>query len=332
MAQGLLLIDARGVVAVANHQAARLLGVDRDFLAGRPHFRELRRAQAAAGEYAATSPAFRAWIESGEMLPPVPVYERLRPDGTVLEVRSVRLPEGGMVLTYTDVTARRQAEADLRRKTAMLDATLETMDQGLFMIDADGVLQICNERAIALLDLPPGMARAKPTFADIIAHQHGTGEFSGSLVGVDPWLALKGTLLETPQVYERTRPNGTVLEVRTAPLAGGGAVRTFTDVTERRAAEARVAFMARHDALTQLPNRTLFRERFEGLLGEGAAGGGPLAVLCIAACCATRTSSRAWGATSSWSCRSAAGPRRRARWPGACSRRSPARSSSTVPR
>jgi PAS domain S-box-containing protein len=52
--------------------------------------------------------------ESRHFLDDPPVYERARPDGTVLEFRTVRLPEGGAVRTYTDVTAWRQAEAELR--------------------------------------------------------------------------------------------------------------------------------------------------------------------------------------------------------------------------
>ncbi len=42
------------------------------------------------------------------------------------------------------------------------------------------------------------------------------------------------------------------------------------DITARREAERRVAHMARHDALTDLPNRTLFRERLDALLRHGA--------------------------------------------------------------
>ena len=48
-------------------------------------------------------------------------------------------------------------------------------------------------------------------------------------------------MLDVPDVYERRRPNGRVLEIRSIPLTGGGAVRTYTDVTEHRAASEQLA-------------------------------------------------------------------------------------------
>jgi diguanylate cyclase (GGDEF)-like protein len=64
-------------------------------------------------------------------------------------------------------------------------------------------------------------------------------------------------------IFERTRPNGTVLEIRGMPLEGGGFVTTYLDVTEQRRNQALVAHLAHHDALTNLPNRVLFRDRLQ---------------------------------------------------------------------
>ncbi len=50
------------------------------------------------------------------------------------------------------------------------------------------------------------------------------------------------------------------------PTSDGGWVVTYEDVTERRQAEAKIIHMARHDALTNLPNRILFREQMEQAL------------------------------------------------------------------
>ena len=82
-------------------------------------------------------------------------------------------------------------------------------------------------------------------------------------------------------VYERTRPNGTVLEVRSMPTPDGGLVRTFTDITERKQAEARIAEMATHDELTGLANRTLFRERVDQALERTQRYGEPFALLML---------------------------------------------------
>ncbi|WP_230533053.1 putative bifunctional diguanylate cyclase/phosphodiesterase [Microvirga roseola] len=82
------------------------------------------------------------------------------------------------------------------------------------------------------------------------------------------------------------RADGSIIEVnsfaRTITFEGYSAVLTAAvDVTERRQAEARIAYMAHHDALTDLPNRVLFRERLEAGLSDIHRHGGELALLCI---------------------------------------------------
>jgi diguanylate cyclase (GGDEF)-like protein len=83
-----------------------------------------------------------------------------------------------------------------------------------------------------------------------------------------------------PHVFERQRPDGITIEVRGAPVEGGGFVTTYIDVTERRRNEARIEHMAHHDALTELPNRVLFHKRLGEELARIARGGN-LAVLCL---------------------------------------------------
>jgi GGDEF domain-containing protein len=74
--------------------------------------------------------------------------------------------------------------------------------------------------------------------------------------------------------------DGRVVEVSHKAVRGGGLVATFEDVTERREADARIAFMARHDVLTGLPNRAMFGERIEEAVAH-LGRGSPFAVLCL---------------------------------------------------
>ncbi len=240
MDQGLIMVDAQGTVAVTNRRLAELLDLDPAFLATQPSRAEMRRALDAAGEYAGVDPAFGQAIAMGDLAVLGERYERTRPNGTILEVHNAPTAEGGVLRTITDITARRAAEAALRHKKALLDATLANMDQGVLLIDAAGIVQLCNERAIDLLGLPPEYRHCRPAFAEVVARQDAAGEFGDAQAVREPWLALTGDHLGAPPVYERTRPNGTVLEVRTVRLAEGGAIRTFSDVTERKRRELAV--------------------------------------------------------------------------------------------
>ncbi|AWN52769.1 PAS-domain containing protein [Methylobacterium sp. 17Sr1-1] len=240
MDQGLIMVDAQGRVAVTNRRLAELLDLDPAFLAARPSRAEMRRVLTAAGEYAGVDPAFEHAITVGDLAVIGERYERTRPNGTILEVHNAPTADGGVLRTLTDITARRKAEAALQRKKALLDATLANMDQGVLLIDTAGIVQLCNERAIDLLGLPPEYRHGHPTLAELVAWQSASGEFGDAAAERPPWLALTGDLLGAPPVYERTRPDGTVLEVRTVRLAEGGAIRTVSDVTERKRRELAV--------------------------------------------------------------------------------------------
>src|SRR5262249_54776503 len=66
----------------------------------------------------------------------------------------------------------------------------------------------------------------------------------------------------------------------TQPMKGGGWVATFEDITDWQRAQEQIFHMARHDALTNLPNRTLFREQLEQAI-HLADRSDQLAVLCL---------------------------------------------------
>jgi PAS domain S-box-containing protein len=118
----------------------------------------------------------------------------------------------------------------------MLKATLEHMDQGLIMIDKDGVIQVHNGRTAQLLDLPGALLRSRPNLEEVRQYQLARGEFTSARDAARSY-GDHGVIGTEFELYERERPNGVVLEVRTVPLPAGGAVRTFTDVTARRKAE-----------------------------------------------------------------------------------------------
>jgi diguanylate cyclase (GGDEF)-like protein/PAS domain S-box-containing protein len=130
----------------------------------------------------------------------------------------------------------RSTNKALAENTALLNGALENVDQGIVMVDQSGDVVVCNQRAIDLLDLPAEMMRAVPKFEDVKRWQIAQGEFADADPKLVNAIRHEGNNIEA-SVYERRRPNGTVLEVRTNRLPNGGVVRTFADVTARRLAE-----------------------------------------------------------------------------------------------
>ena len=152
------------------------------------------------------------------------------------------------------------------QKSEQLGLTLDNMGQGIILVTKNHRMPVINRQAVRLLDLPEDFLRRRPTFADFVEYQEARGEFASVHIpeGVPAieYFSRRDASGAYP-TYERTRPNGVVLEVRTTALPDGGFVRTFTDVTPKRQAQEAVVRLASEDALTGLANRRHFREEVE---------------------------------------------------------------------
>ena len=199
-------------------------------------------------------------------------FQRLERSERLLANRNTTLEATQMRMRQQteELSASRAAEAE---QAAVLQTALAHMNQGIMMVDAQDRVAVCNARAAAMLDLPEQLLRSRPPFASIVAYQHAAGEFARN-PALPPFEERKSRL----GTYERERPNGRILEVQTVPMDGGGMVRTFTDITDRRQSERQVQFLASHDPLTGLLNRGGFGDRFAVLLAEASASGHHLAV------------------------------------------------------
>ena len=126
----------------------------------------------------------------------------------------------------------------LRQSRAHMAATLDNISQGIVMVDADGNMPVANRRVMQLLDLPSDPPTRAHKYQDIMQSLVARGEFGSAPLEQADIVAVLRQTAPRSSVYERVRPNGIVLEVRTHILPDGNAVRTFTDITERKAAEA----------------------------------------------------------------------------------------------
>ena len=205
------------------------------------------------------------------------------PLGTICVLDHVARPDGPTQAQTEILQALSRAvmrELEIRVERRFLEVALATMDQGLVMIEADGRVPIINARAAELLDLPDELIESRPRFEDVVQFQKDHGEFARVADDLRDDID-KAIVHATRYDYERTRPDGTVLEVRTVPVAGGGVVRTFTDITKRKKAENEIWRMANEDALTGLPNRAAFTRQLNDMLDTAEANGSTVSLLLI---------------------------------------------------
>lgn len=153
-------------------------------------------------------------------------------------------------------------EGLLEERANALTTTLHHIDQGILMVDARGVVCVYNRRVVEMLGLPEELLASRPQFTDVLQYQWETQEFSRTDKTLQDFIRAGG-IVDRPHLYERERPNGVMIEVRSQPLQGGGVVRTFTDITERNMAQSMIERAALHDELTGLPNRLALRRTLE---------------------------------------------------------------------
>ncbi|HZC96276.1 MAG TPA: EAL domain-containing protein, partial [Bradyrhizobium sp.] len=171
----------------------------------------------------------------------------------------------------------RRSKSELHRQKVVLDTALENMSQGLCMFDAEGRILLFNERYGEMMGRT-GLPLTGRLLTDVLQDQKSLGQWDG-----DPEAFSAGLVAEARAGNTATRTvvkNGRTIRIVDQPMKGGGWVATFEDITEWQQAQQRISHMARHDALTNLPNRTLFREQLEQAL-RLAKRGDQLAVFCL---------------------------------------------------
>jgi diguanylate cyclase (GGDEF)-like protein len=161
----------------------------------------------------------------------------------------------------------RAREAELKKQNTHIDAALSNMSQGLAMFDATGRLVLCNGRFIAMYRYNPDDIRAGMDMLELIKLRVANGTFCGDAESYVENLRARLTVGLASTQFTELDDGRTISIVRQA-MPGGGWVATHEDVTERRQAEIKIAHMARHDALTDLPNRVLLRERLSEVLPQ----------------------------------------------------------------
>ncbi len=166
-----------------------------------------------------------------------------------------------------------------RKDEQLLQTVLNNMSQGVLMFDSETRLTFCNQRYLELYGLSSEIVKPGCHLRDLLRHRIELGNFSGD---ADEYVArLKSGIAEGKTFNNVVNlPDGRAFSVVNKPIAGGGWLATHEDVTERQRSEDRIAHMARHDALTDLPNRMLLLEQLNHEI-KRVKRGECLAVLCL---------------------------------------------------
>ncbi|MGF1628772.1 MAG: PAS-domain containing protein [Kiloniellaceae bacterium] len=130
---GVCLFDSDLKLVAFNNEFTKLLGIPRNLLESGATFKDLVRFNAERGEYG-TGPTAEEVERRTEILMTnlQARTERVRPDGTVLENRNRRLPNGGYVMVYTDITETKRIEAALRQSEQRYALALSGANEGIW--------------------------------------------------------------------------------------------------------------------------------------------------------------------------------------------------------
>lgn len=236
--------DADLNMLASNQQYRELLDFPQELFAReQPNYRDFVLYNAKRGEYGPGDPEqitqeIVARAQSGQ----AHVFQRTRPDGTVLEIRGTPLPGGGFVSLYTDITAHKKAELESLRNTTYLRAVIEQLPHGLTVIDENLNIVLWNRQWENHCGATPGFLFDGVTFEEAVRNLAENGEYGGgSPEAIDEQVRMRVELARQfqPHCFRRTRPNGKVLEIegRIMRMEGqvAGFITMYNDITDRLA-------------------------------------------------------------------------------------------------
>jgi PAS domain-containing protein len=199
LSTGVCLYDADDRMALCNAAYRTILALPSGVGPGST-FREVLETQIDSGVASLAGVPRDVWLAERlrqHALPGDKTFEVPASDGRTLQIRDQHLPDGGYALTVTDVTQAREHRGEIERQTQILARTFESIDEGIVVYDSERTLIAWNERARAMLDMPPDVMCVGMRFDDSVRFQIERGDF-GSIANVDAEVARRVARVSKP--------------------------------------------------------------------------------------------------------------------------------------
>jgi diguanylate cyclase (GGDEF)-like protein/PAS domain S-box-containing protein len=175
----------------------------------------------------------------------------------------------------------REREFELQAQNLRFDAALENMPHGLCMFDRNERLIVCNQRYGEMYGLSAEQAKAGVTLRAILEARVNAGFIPEDAVERYVEHVVAKVRKCEPYYAEYPASDGRTFGIDHRPMADGGWVAIHQDITAQKKAETQIAFMARHDGLTGLANRSVLLEKMEEAFARLRRHGSPFTVFML---------------------------------------------------
>jgi PAS domain S-box-containing protein len=236
-----MLLDKEDRLVLCNSRYRELHAPIAHVLVPGTPFEEICRASAYAELPEAAKGRQEAWLcdRLARHRAPVFAVEERQIGQRWFQIGEQHTRDGGTVVVQAEITAVKRREQELAEKTALLRASLDHMEQGLVVLDAEFRLKMWNDRWIELMAVPRALIGVGLPMAPIVRLGAERGEFGPGEIDALTERRIEGVRRAQGRVVDEVyRASGKVIEVRRSPMPDGGTLFTFADITERKRVEA----------------------------------------------------------------------------------------------
>jgi signal transduction histidine kinase/DNA-binding NarL/FixJ family response regulator len=187
-------------------------------------------------------------------------YIRRTPSGLWLEVKTIPIESGGAVLMYRDITGLKQREQDLAAARAMHQLILDSMTDGVVLMDRDLTFRLGNAAALRMFDMPPELGTPGASAIDAMRHRIQRGDFGPPPADTDRLDAMVEARLALarhpgsgPQLIRGAA--GQWIEASSVATPDGGTLVLYRDISALKAREEELqAARATHELVLDTMN------------------------------------------------------------------------------